>query len=111
MRVPSIFSRRTPRPARREKAMASVGNRGWWRILESFPGAFQRNVEVKFDSVLSFHADFACKTLIASDIAKLRVRLVARDDNGIWTEVANPAYSPVLRKPNPWQTRIQFFES
>lgn len=84
---------------------------GWTRILESFAGAWQRNIEVNYDSVLSYHADFACRTLIASDIAKLRVKLVQKDSNGIWTETSNPAYSPVLRKPNRYQTRIQFFES
>lgn len=84
---------------------------GWFRILESFSGAWQNNVEVDFSSVLSFHADFACRTLIASDIAKLRVKLVKKDDDGIWTEVSSPAYSPVLRKPNHFQNRIQFFET
>jgi HK97 family phage portal protein len=95
------------------KAIAPVvqGRRGWFGVMESFPGAWQHNVEVKFDSVLSNHADFACRTLIASDIAKLRIKLVRRDDDGIWSEVTNPAYSPVLRKPNHFQTRIQFMES
>ena len=50
-------------------------------------------------------------SLIASDIAKLRLKLVKRDAEGIWTEVTNPAYSPVLKKPNHYQNRIQFFES
>jgi HK97 family phage portal protein len=85
---------------------------GWWPIIkESFTGAWQQNVEVKQESVLSFHAVFACQTLIASDIAKLRVKLVQQDSDGIWNEVKNPAYSPVLRKPNRFQTRIQFFEN
>lgn len=85
---------------------------GWWPIIkESFSGAWQQNVEVKQESVLSFHAVFACQTLIASDIAKLRVKLVQQDSDGIWNEVKNPAYSPVLRKPNRFQTRIQFFEN
>lgn len=96
-----------------EKALSPVAQsgRGWWSILESYPGAWQQNVEVRFDSVLSNHADFACRTLIASDIAKLRIKLVAKDDNGIWSETSSSAYSPVLRKPNDWQTRIQFMES
>lgn len=96
-----------------KKAMSPVsqGRGGWFRVLESFPGAWQRNVEVKFDSVLSYHADFACRTLIASDIAKLRIKLVQKDSGGIWTETTNTAYSPVLRKPNDFQTRIQFMES
>jgi HK97 family phage portal protein len=97
----------------REKAMAPVSDRGGWFpiIREAFTGAWQENVEIKFDSVLSFHAVFACQTLIASDIAKLRVKLVAQDSDGIWTETKNPAYSPVLRKPNGYQNRIQFFEN
>jgi HK97 family phage portal protein len=85
-------------------------DRGWFRILESFSGAWQSNVEVDFDSVLANHAVYACTTLIASDIAKLRVKLVEQDGDGIWSEMKNPAYSPVLRKPNHFQTRIQFWE-
>lgn len=58
---------------------------------------------------MSFHADFACKTLIARDIGKLRIKLV-QQANGIWSETENPAFSPVLRKPNRFQTRNQFWE-
>ncbi len=91
---------------------APSGRGGWWPIIkESFTGAWQQNVEVKLDNVLSFHAVFACQTLIASDIAKLRIKLVAQDSDGIWTETKNAAYSPVLRKPNGFQNRIQFYEA
>lgn len=85
---------------------------GWWPIVrESFSGAWQKNVEVRRESVLSQFAVFSCQTLIASDIAKLRLKLVARDDDGIWTEITNAAHSPVLRRPNHFQTRLQFIES
>jgi len=96
-----------------QKALAPVGQvqRGWWRILEAAAGNWQSNVEVRYDSVLSNHADFACRTLIASDIAKLRIKLVQKDADGIWSETTNPAYSPVLRKPNHFQNRMQFMES
>ncbi len=109
MRLPRIFGR----PKAAEKAMSPVnqGRGGWWRILEPYAGAWQQNVEVKYDAVLSNHADFACRTLIASDISKLRIKLVAKDTNGIWSETSNPAYSPVLRKPNDFQNRIQFMEA
>jgi HK97 family phage portal protein len=80
-------------------------------VYESFPGAWQRDITVNNDTAASFHADFACKTLIARDIAKLRVRLAEKDGNGIWTEVTNPAFSPVIRRPNHYQTRNQFWES
>lgn len=96
----------------REKAMAPVAPRsgGWWPIIrEGFAGAWQQNVEVKFDAVLSNHADFSCRTLIASDIGKLRIKLVLKQGE-IWQETTNPAYSPVLRKPNHFQTRQQFME-
>ncbi|MES3092783.1 phage portal protein [Sphingomonas aerolata] len=80
-------------------------------VRESFSGAWQQNVEVNQTAVLAFHAVFSCMTLIASDISKLRVKLVSQDTHGIWAETTRPAYSPVLRKPNSFQTRIQFFES
>jgi len=84
---------------------------GWYPIIrESFPGAWQTNTDVRLDNVLTYAAVYACVTLIASDIGKLRIRLVENDGDGIWTEVENPAYSPVLRKPNHFQSRIQFLE-
>lgn len=99
---------------RKEKALNAIpgsGRGGWYSILESFPGAWQRNVEIKFDSVLSFHAVFACQSLIASDISKLPLMLMERDTDGVWVERTNPAYSPVLRRPNRYQTIKQFLES
>lgn len=101
-----------PVPFTKEKALSPVPDRGgWWHVVrESFPGAWQRNVEVRKDMVLSHHAVFACQTLIASDIAKLRIRLVQRDEHGIWTEVPNRNYR-VIVKPNHYQTRLQFYES
>lgn len=94
----------------REKALEPVDNRGWFPIVREASAAdWQRNIEVKLDAVLSNHADFACRTLIASDIGKLRIKLVERKQD-IWSEATNPAFSPVLRKPNRYQTRQQFVE-
>lgn len=98
-------------PPRQQKALNSVSDRGWYRILESVTGAWQQNLVVDQQSVLANHAVFACTTLIASDIAKLRLKLVEEDAGGIWTELENPAFSPVLRKPNDFQNRIQFYEN
>jgi len=87
------------------------GRGGWWSVIrEPYTGAWQRNEEIKMDTVLTFSAVFACVTLIASDIAKLRLRLVEQDTDGIWTETLSPSFSPVLRKPNHYQTRIKFIE-
>lgn len=86
-------------------------NRGWWPIIrESFAGAWQQNQALTVENITAHVAVFACVSLIASDIGKTRFRLVERDDDGIWTETENPAWSPVLRKPNHYQIRQQFFE-
>jgi HK97 family phage portal protein len=86
------------------------GHAGWWSLIrEPFAGAWQRNLEIKTESVLTYSAVFACITLIANDIAKLRLRLVKQDANGIWQEVeANSPFWPVLRRPNRYSNRIQF---
>jgi HK97 family phage portal protein len=61
--------------------------------------------------VLSYSAIYACMTLIAGDVAKLRIKLVEQK-RGIWTEVeGNSPFLPVLRKPNKMQNRIQFLEN
>ena len=98
----------------RAKATPSpvIENRGGWFpiVRESFTGAWQRNITVDRNLVLSYNAVFACITLIASDVSKLRVKLVEQRD-GIWTETESPSFSPVLRKPNRYQSRIQFWET
>jgi HK97 family phage portal protein len=95
------------------KALAPVDNRGgWWPIIrESQAGAWQTNTTVTLEDSLSYWAVFRCISIISSDIAKMRLKLVEMDAQGIWSETASGAFSPVIRKPNPMQTRIQFFES
>lgn len=106
--------------ARRQKAAVtpmglsdwgmSRSDGGWFSLIrEPFTGAWQKNISYSAESILTFSTVYACLTLIATDVAKLWVALIAKDDNGIWTETENPAYSPVLRKPNHYQNRIQFF--
>jgi HK97 family phage portal protein len=89
----------------------SVSSRGWWPIFEANSQNWQRNIVVDHNAVLAYDALFACLTLIAGDISKNRVKLVAQSETGIWQETTNAAYSPVLRKPNRFQTRIQFYEN
>lgn len=87
------------------------GDRGWFPIVrEPYTGAWQRGLELRVDTQVTYHAVYACVTLIASDIAKMRLRIVEQDKQGIWTEKNVPAYSPVLRKPNRYQNRIKFIE-
>jgi HK97 family phage portal protein len=89
------------------------GRGGWWpiSIREPYTGAWQRNDEIKMDTALSFSAVFACTTLIVGDLGKVALRLVEEDANGIWNPLENPAFSPVLRKPNRYQNITQFKET
>jgi HK97 family phage portal protein len=82
---------------------------GWWPLIrESFTGAWQQNVEIDLSSIEANPTLFACKTLIAGDLAKMWLRLVELTSDGIWQETTNPAYSPFLRRPNRNQNRLQF---
>lgn len=87
--------------------------RGRWSnwIEEPFSGAWQRNLEASREDMLSYPAVFACVTLIANDISKLNLKLVKKDENGIWSETESPSFSPVLKRPNKYQNRIQFINA
>lgn len=93
-----------------QKFLAPVDGRGgWWPIIrEPYTGAWQANDEITADTSLAFHAVYACVTLIANDIGKLRHKLVEMDEDRIWTETNSAAFSPVLRRPNRFQNHIQF---
>jgi HK97 family phage portal protein len=86
------------------------GTGGWWpRVLESFTGAWQQNVVVDRRTVSENWAVFACVTLIANDISKMPPRVMQFNTAmKIWEPTLQ---RPVLRKPNRYQTRIEFFKS
>jgi len=90
--------------------LSGVPDRGW-HVLRNFSlSAWQADTEVNTNTVIANWSLFACVTLIAADIGKLRLKLVEQDENGIWSEIKSPAFSPVLRKPNHFQTRQKLFE-
>jgi HK97 family phage portal protein len=96
---------------RKNKGMgALVPHTGWFPwIKEPYTGAWQKNDSWTTETVLAFHAVFACITLISQDVGKLRIKLM-RKQGKVWEEIENPAFSPVLRKPNRYQNHIQFKE-
>ena len=101
--------------ARRKQAVSQIsqlGPSGWWPIIrEPFAGAWQRNREKKGDTVLAHYAVYACVTLIAADMGKMRPKLVERDADGIWTEIERQTpITRLLMKPNHYQNHIQFKE-
>lgn len=98
-----------------EKALQQPASRGVWNTLfsfihEPFAGAWQRNLEIRQDTVLSYYAVFACISLIASDIAKMPPRLMRRDSKGVMQEVKSGGIPALYKRPNAFQNRIQFFE-
>lgn len=104
------------RRIRKEKAASGlVGisesrNLQWWwpLVREASAGAWQRNEEISLDNALSNPTLYACITLIAADVAKMRPRLMAREASGVWSEFDNTAHSPVLRRPNHYQNWFQY---
>ncbi len=84
----------------------------WWPLVrEPFTGAWQRNQTTCAEDILTNPFVYACIRLIATDIGKLTLNLVAEDKNRIWNVTTNSAFSPVLRRPNHYQTRNEFFQS
>lgn len=96
------------------KAMTLNGvdsNRGWTSLFNSNKdGTWQSDTRITNDDVLSYVPVYSCATLIASDVGKICIEL-KREVDDVWTEVESPAFSPVLRKPNHYQTRQQFIET
>lgn len=95
------------------QGLSSVNDRsGWFSLIrEPTTGAWQRGQEIRNETAIANYAVFSCLTIISSDIAKCRPCLKERDANGIWRDVTVSAYSPVLAKPNNYQTIIQFIEN
>ncbi len=98
---------------REARPVPSFGLGGMFGLIrEPFAGGWQKNVAVEDRrNLLAFAAVYACVSIIAQDIGKLRLRLMEQA-GGIWEERdgASP-FQPVLRKPNAYQTTQQFIES
>lgn len=89
----------------------SSSSRGWVNVFDTTPGVWQADgTSINSDRVLAHWAVYACLSLIAQDVGKLHMRLVEEDKNGIWTKARSAAFSPVLRRPNRYQTFQQFIE-
>lgn len=108
----SIFATVKAAATTGEKSLSNVPvSRGWWPMIrEPFTGAWQRNKEERIDTLLQYPTLYACVSRIATDIGKMPFSLKAKNSNGIWEVIESPAFSPVLRKPNHYQTAQQFRE-
>ncbi|AXY57275.1 phage portal protein [Acinetobacter chinensis] len=93
----------------RQKSLTPVqGGGGWTRIFEPFMGAWQQNIELNKEDLLSFHAVFACISIVSKDIGKLPLEL-RKKENGVWVKVTDEQF-PFFEKPNHFQTMQQFLE-
>lgn len=93
-----------------EKAAQALDDRGWTRLFDWTPGAWQTHHPYDAEtSVLAYPTVFACSTLIQSDIGKLRP-LVQRKSSGVWDDTDH-ASARLLRNPNNYQNHIQFKEA
>lgn len=92
----------------RKKSLSPVNGGGRWRILEPFMGAWQRNIELNREDLLSFHAVFACISIISKDIGKLPLEL-RKKENGVWVKTKDMNLQ-FFEKPNHFQTMQQFLE-
>lgn len=92
----------------RKKSMMPVNGGGWRNVMEPFTGSWQRNMELKREDLLLFHAVFACISTISQDIGKLPLDLKKKDGQ-IWVKTKDKNLK-FLEKPNPYQTMQQFLE-
>lgn len=108
----SIFAATKAVVSQEAKSLSNVPvSRDWWPLIrEPFTGAWQRNKEERIDTLLQYPTLYACVSRIATDIGKMPFSLKAKNSNGIWEVIESPAFSPVLRKPNHYQTAQQFRE-
>lgn len=82
--------------------------RGWYPVFQEWSlGTFQTDDPVALSTALTHPTVYACVTQIASDVGKLRLGMT-RNVEGVWQEV--PAFSPIFRRPNKYQTRQKFIE-
>ena len=90
---------------------SQVYDRGWWPVVqEPFAGAWQRNKPLVMGNALQNATLYRCVSMISADIAKMRLKLMEQVGR-VWQETNVAAFTPVMTKPNRYQTRIQFFET
>lgn len=98
--------------ARLASMLSPVSGGSWYPVVrEPYTGAWQNNDPLTTESALANPSVFGAVSRISQDISKIAPPLLLeRDRHGFWTETSNPAYSPVLRRPNHYQTAQQFIE-
>lgn len=87
------------------------GRGSWTTIVDTTTGFdFQIDATLNKQSILKQATVFRCIAQIAGDVSKLALRLMEyNQDWRMWQEAPdNPAYTPVIRRPNHFQLRHEF---
>lgn len=81
---------------------------------EPFTQAWQKgvtNANARDPLLLAFSAVYSCVTIISQDLAKMPIRVMNIGEDKVSLDVAfNSPYHRVLRKPNNYQTSMQFIQ-
>lgn len=94
----------------RKKSVNATPTHPWQTLIhEPYTGAWQKNDELKRTDLTHFHAVFACISLIAADIGKLRIQTKS-PQNGVLLPTKSRTHA-ILKKPNRHQSWQQFIES
>ncbi|WP_163597175.1 phage portal protein [Moraxella catarrhalis] len=94
----------------RKKSVNATPAPAWQTLIhEPYTGAWQKNDELKRTDLTHFHAVFACISLIAADIGKLRIQTKS-SQNGVLLPTKSRTHA-ILKKPNRHQSWQQFIES
>lgn len=90
-----------------KQTLSGIGQ--WFTIHDTHPGAWQQNVTVNRTTVAESWAVYGCVTLIANDASKMPPRVMQFDQaQQIW--VPTLLRRPLMKKPNHFQNRIEFFK-
>lgn len=88
---------------------SGVGELGGWHAIGSFDDGWQRNLSVSRHDIRYFGPVYACTAVIGQELSRVPVIHYRILDDGSRVEVTNKAVYRVFRKPNPYQTRSDFF--
>lgn len=80
---------------------------------EPFAGAWQSNITAAMSAgpnILAYSAVYACVNIISSDIARMPVRVMRPKEGGGREEAVKHPATFLFRKPNDYQTLLQFLQ-
>lgn len=89
---------------------APVPSIGGFVVREPFAGAWQRNIEQRGSSALSFSAVYGCVNVISSDIGKLPIEVYREELDGGRTLLPKHPASILFYKPNAYQTWLDHIQ-